>query len=351
MAIKATNSRKPVPKVKKPATRKAPARGQPPKTAADDEPVIAAMPEHDSGADAPTQLGHGEKGSPGRGLKATARTKAVMMPPAGKPTKRPAKKRTAPGKARTKKIPGKARAKKVRGEAPRAALRLERRLAGIRAAAMELGRALDEVEKARATIEDAFAKATEANTARAMGALDTLNKAASAGPLLDTRRLERELATLLETGGELSSREAKGRKRDLLAVDDFLGRAAQRLELAATGTAAESLRMLSGRLTEMQALRQKLQGAVQERFRARLEVSRAVLGSLGGAAVRLDEEALEAVSSRLEQALAVNKAFPLARLEGRPRDLYGIDNLMKQVSKRLERVKELVAVRTEDPDG
>lgn len=340
MATKVNNSRKPVPKAKKPAPRKAPARVQPPKKAGDDEPVIAAMPEKD--AKAPAPRGPARKGSPGRGLKTRARKKAVKMPPAGKTTRGPAMKKTVPGKARAKKVPR---------EAPRAALRLERRLAGIRAASVELGRALDEVEKARGTIEDAFAKATEANTARAMGALDTLNKAASAGPLLDARRLERELANLLETGGELRAREAKGRKRDLLAVDDFLGRAAQRLELAATGIAAENLKMLSERLSEMQALRQKLQGAIQERFRARLELSRVVLGSLGGAAVRLDEEALEAVSARLEQALALGKAFPIAKLEGRPRDLYGIDNLMKQVSKRLERVKVLVAIRREESDG
>ena len=269
--------------------------------------------------------------------------------------------RKAPARKPAPKVPAKKKVSLVRraasarppakGTPAKAALRLEKRLAGIRAASGELSKALEEVENARLAIEEAFDKATEANLARARGALETIGRVTAAGPLLDARRLERDLQALLARSEELAGLDAQGRKRDILAVDDFLGRAARRLELAVAGAAAENLKILSGRLAETQELRQKLKSAVKERFRTRVNASRATLGELATACARLDEKSLNDVSRELDRAVALGRSLPVGKLEGKPKDLYGIDGLVKQISRRLDRVRGIVAVRTEHTDG
>jgi hypothetical protein len=226
----------------------------------------------------------------------------------------------------------------------------KRRLAGIRAAAGELGKVLGEMEKARDAVEGHFRKAAAADLARARGALETLAKAAGAGPLLDVRRLEKDLASLVEACGELRTRKSKGRKRDVLAVDDLLGTTARRLELAVAGAAAGNLRLLSERLVEMEALRHEMQAAVSERFRARLEACRKVLGSLEQAAPRLPVRGLESVARELDAAVALGRACHPGKLGGKPDDLYMIDGFVKQAARRLDKVAAILAVRTERSD-
>jgi len=265
--------------------------------------------------------------------------------------KRPAVKATArpfPSKKPAPKAPAKARTVKRSAGAPPAA---DKRLPGMRAAAGELSRALDAVEKARAALEETFSRAAAGNLARAQGALETLRRLASTGPLLDVRRLERELAVLVEDVGDLREREGKGRKRDLLAVDEFLGDAAARLEMAATPAAGSHLKLLSERLSGLEALRRSHQAAVNERFRARLVSSRKVLGTLPDSCVRLNERALGCVVRELESALALSKAFPVGKLQGKPGDLYGIDGLVKRLDRRMARVQALLARRKEPSDG
>lgn len=238
-----------------------------------------------------------------------------------------------------------------KGRAGRAGSGTERRLAGIRAAAGELGKALDAMEKARESVEGHFGKTAAANLARARGALEALEKAAGAGPLLDVRRLERDLASLVEACGELRTRKGKGRKRDILAVDDILGDAARRLELAVAGAAAGNLKLLTERLVDMESMRQELQRTVNERFRSRLEQCRKVLGALEGAAARLPSRGLDSVARELEGAVALSRACHPGKLGGKADDLYLIDGFVKQAARRLDKVGAMLAVRTEDSDG
>lgn len=281
--------------------------------------------------------------------------KPGRVPPARPPPKAPAKKAAPKAVSKKKKAPKaavKAPAKTAPARKPaRAAPRPDRRLSGIRAAAGELSRALDAVEKARATLEESFARSAAGNLDRARGALETLRRLAEAAPLVDVRRLERELAVLVEDAADLREREGKGRKRDMLAVDDFLGNAAARLEMAVTPEAGAHLKLLSERLAGLDALRRGHQAAVNERFRARLESSRKVLGALPGSAGRLDDRALSACASELESAIGLCKAFPVGRLSGKPGDLYGIDGLVKRLDRRLARVQALLSHRKEPTDG
>lgn len=328
--------------------------------AGDREPQIIPVAEKEDGttvsAGAVAKKAPVKKAGPGK----AARTGTSVLKTAVKKTavKRNAVKRTAAKKTPVKKASvkksGALAAVKIapaRSAGARAAVRLGRRLAGIRAAAGELAKVLDDIEKAREALEGQFQHAADANLARARGALDMLIKAAEARPLLDARRLERDLALLVESSGDLKALESRGRKRDILAVDDFLGDVARRLELAVTGTAADNLKLLNDRLVEMEAMREKLRKAVRERFRSRLQLSRSVLGSLDGAAVRLAEERLARISRELEGALAIGKALPAGKLAGKPKDLYGIDGMVKQVARRLDRVQRLLAVKTEESDG
>ena len=298
---------------------------------------------------------------PARKPATSAARKPARAPSARTPAKAPVKKAATPAvKAVRKAVPAKkpvARAAKAPVKvAParipaRSASRPDRRLSGIRAAAGELSRALDAVEKARAILEESFARSAAGNLDRARGALETLHRLAEAAPLVDVRRLERELAILVEDAADLREREGKGRKRDLLAVDDFLGKAAARLEMAVSPAAGAHLKLLSERLEGLDALRRGHQAAVNERFRTRLESSRKVLGALPGSAGRLDDRALNAVVSELESAIGLCKAFPVGRLSGKPGDLYGIDGLVKRLDRRLSRVQALLSRRKEPSDG
>jgi len=233
----------------------------------------------------------------------------------------------------------------------KAAPKPDKRLSGIRAAAGELSRALDALEKARSSLEEGFARAAAGNLARAQGALQTLGRMAESVPLLDVRNLERELARLAEDIVGINDGECKGRKRDMLAVDEFLGDAAARLELAVTPAARAPLKLLSERISGLETVRRKHQSAVHDRFRARLESSRRTITTLSGSCGRLDKRALGGVVRELESALALCKTFPVGKLQGKPRDLYGIDGLVKQLDRRLARVQDLLANRKEQPDG
>lgn len=235
--------------------------------------------------------------------------------------------------------------------AAKAPPRPDKRLFGIRAAAGELSRALDAIEKARAALEDGFGRAAAGNLARAQGALETLRRLSESAPLLDVRNLERELARLAESVAAIKEGDGGGRKRDMLAVDEFLGNAAARLELAVTPAAEAPLKLLSERLSGLESIRRKHQSAVHDRFRARLEGSRRVLAAVLESCGRLDSRALSGVARELETALGLCKTFPVGKLQGRPRDLYGIDGLVKQLDRRLSRVQDLLADRKERPDG
>jgi len=307
-----------------------------------------------------------EKRPPAKAPARKATTPAPKRPARATPARQQAKaavKRAATPavKAAPKAVPKKKKATKAAARAPPKATpakrpykpvpRPDRRLSGIRAAAGELSRALDAVEKARATLEESFARSAAGNLDRARGALETLRRLAEAAPLVDVRRLERELAVLVEDAADLREREGKGRKRDMLAVDDFLGNAAARLEMAVTPEAGAHLKLLSERLAGLDALRRGHQAAVNERFRARLESSRKVLGALPGSAGRLDDRALNAIVSELESAIGLCKAYPVGRLSGKPGDLYGIDGLVKRLDRRLARVQALLARRKEPTDG
>lgn len=265
------------------------------------------------------------------------------------PASKPAKVRKPAVISNATKAPVNAR--QAGSAAVRAARRTQRRLAGIRAAAVELGKALEDMESAREAIEGQFQKAAAANLTRARGALESLCRAAGEGPMVDVRRLERDLVSLVEACGQLRSRRTRGRKRDVLAVDDFLGEAARKLELSAAGAAAGNLQLLGERLVEMENLRTDLQKTVRERFSMRLEMSRAVLGSLETGAIRLNEVGLEAVSRELNGALAQSKVCQPGKLQGKLKDLYGIDGVSKQLARRLDKVSALLAVKKEGSDG
>ena len=269
----------------------------------------------------------------------------VVSSAAGTAVKALAKKRPA------KKQAVKAPAKGQTGKAVKAPPKPDKRLPGIRAAAGELSRALDAVEKARSAIEESFGRTAAGNLARAQGALHTLSRMAESVPLLDVRNLERELARLVEDVGDLKDGEGKGRKRDMLALDEFLGDAAARLELAVTPAARAPLKLLSERLPGLEAIRRKHQSAVHDRFLARLVSSRRTLSALSESCGRLDKRALGGVSRELESALGLCKTLPVGKLQGKPRDLYGIDCLVKQLDRRLARVQDLLADRKEQPDG
>jgi hypothetical protein len=237
--------------------------------------------------------------------------------------------------------------KKPAGKAPGP----DRRLAGIRAAAAELSRALDSILAARAGLEQSFSRAASGSLARAQGALGALRKLAESGPLLDVRRLERELAVLAEDAGGLHRRKGKGRKRDLLAVDRFLGDAAARLELAATSAAGTHLGLLSERLSGLEALRRSHQAAISERFQARLERARKVLSAVPEACARLDGRSLDVVARELQTAIGLCKACPVGKLSGKPADLYGIDGLVKRLDRRMEKIQSILSRRKEPSDG
>lgn len=228
--------------------------------------------------------------------------------------------------------------------------RPDRRLAGIRAAAGELSKALDAVERARSSLEESFDRAASGNLTRAQGALGALRRLAESGPLLDARRLERELALLVEDAGRLRKGEGKGRKRDLLAVDEFLGDAAARLELASTSAAGTHLGQLAERLAGLETLRRSHQAAIAGRFRGRLDRSRKVLEAVPGSCARLDGRSLDGVARELQSAIGLCKAFSVGRLSGKPGDLYNLDGLVKRLDRRLSRVQALLG-RKKEPSG
>jgi len=267
---------------------------------------------------------------------ASAPAKAPARPPAKPPSRPPA--RPAAGAPPRKKPAGKA-------PGP------DRRLAGIRAAAAELSRALDALLAARAGLEQSFSRAASGSLARAQGALGALRKLAESGPLLDVRRLERELAVLAEDAGGLHRRKGRGRKRDLLAVDRFLGDAAARLELAATSAAGTHLGLLSERLAGLEALRRSHQAAITERFQARLDRARRVLSAVPESCARLDVRSLDGVARELQAAIGLCKAFPVGKLSGKPADLYGIDGLVKRLDRRMENIRTILSRRKEPSDG
>jgi hypothetical protein len=245
----------------------------------------------------------------------------------------------------------KAPAKARPGRTGRAPPKPDRRIAGIRAAVGELSRALDPVEKARATLEESFARAAAGNIARAQGALETLRRLSDSAPLLDVRNLERTLGRLAEGVDDLKDIEGKARKRYLLAVDRFLDYAAARLELAVTPAAGAPIKLLSERLATMEALRARHQSAVQDRFRARLDNSRRVLAAVAESSDHLDRKALGDVARELESALCLSKAFAVGKLQGKPRDLYSIDGFVKRLDRRMARVQALMARKKEPSDG
>jgi hypothetical protein len=98
-------------------------------------------------------------------------------------------------------------------------------------------------------------------------------------------------------------------------------------------------------------MRQELQGAVNGRFRSRLEHCRKVLGSLEGAAPRLPARGLQMVARELDSAVALGRACHPGKLGGKADDLYLMDGFLKQAARRLEKVSAILAVRTEDSDG
>ena len=273
------------------------------------------------------------------------RAPAAVKKPA---VKKPAKAMKGPSGAAKPAPAAPSRAAK-KGKAP-AQPRPDRRLAGIRAAAGELSKALDSVEKARSSLEESLDRAASGNITRAQGALGALRRLSDAGPLLDVLRVERELALLVEDVGDLRRREGKGRKRDLLAVDEFLYDAASRLELASTSAAGTHLGLLSERLAGLETLRRSHQAAIAERFRQRLDRTRKVLEALPATCVRLDGKTLDGVSRELQSALGLCKAFPVGRLSGKPGDLYHIDGLIKRLDRRLSRVHSLLG-RKKEPSG
>jgi len=217
-----------------------------------------------------------------------------------------------------------------------------RHLAAISDSAARLSTALDALEKARTALEDSFQRAAARNLSRAQAALGTLRRLAEAGPILDARRLERELSVLVDEAGDLADRNARGRKRDLLAVDRYLGDAAARLELAATPATGAHLELLSERLAGLESARHKHQAAIQGRFRSRLGNARKVLGSLPAACAGLDGRALERVFRELEPAVKLCRAVRVEKLQGRSGDLYDIDGLAKRLERRLSRVRAAI---------
>jgi len=238
-----------------------------------------------------------------------------------------------------------------KGKAARAAGGRNGRIAAIRASTTALRKALEEIERAREAVEGHFRKTAAANMSRSRQALETLGKAAVAGPMLDVRRLERDLASLVEACGEMKTRKGKGRKRDVLAVDDLLCDAARRLEGALADATAHNARLLSERLSGMEALRHELQGNVNSRFSSRLERCRNVLVLLDGSVPRLGTGALASVARELERTVALGGKCHPAKLGGKADDLYLIDGFLKQAARRLERVAAIMAVRSGDSKG
>jgi hypothetical protein len=169
-----------------------------------------------------------------------------------------------------------------------------------------------------------------------------LTRTVESVPLIDPRRLEKDLAVLTERCGVLKEREAKGRKRDLFAVDDFIGKAAQRLERVVTSAAAANLKLLSERIGQLEAARNNIMSAVDTRFRTRLEKSKLILTTVQAAAMKLPAEGLGKVSTELDKVVSLLKAIPVEKLEGRKKDLFRLDYLIKQTAKRLGAVSELV---------
>jgi hypothetical protein len=243
------------------------------------------------------------------------------------------------------------RARKGTGTKGRAAGGRNGRIAAIRASTIALRKALEEMERAREAVEGHFRKTAAANMTRSRQALETLGKAAVAGPLLDVRRLERDLASLVEACGEMKTRKGQGRKRDVLAVDDLLRDAARRLEGAVADATAHNVRLLLERLSDIEAIRHELQGKVNSRFSSRLERCKNVLVLLDGSAPRLGTGALASVARELDRTVALGRKCHPAKLGGNADDLYLIDGFLKQAARRLERVAAIMAVRSADPKG
>jgi hypothetical protein len=196
-----------------------------------------------------------------------------------------------------------------------------------------------------------FRESASRNLGRARTALESLNKVARSSPLIDARRLERDVSELVGAWDALRTRGSAGRKRDILMLDEFFGKAATTLETAAASRAAEHLTLLQERVGEMQEVRGSIEKAVDERFQTRMNGSRQALSTLSEAAARMSEGSMDRISAELERALELGKAFAPGRLEGRPEDLYTIDGLLKQVARRMERIHDILSVKTEQSDG
>jgi len=278
--------------------------------------------------------------------KAPARKTIVKKPAvaAKASVAKPAPKRPPVKKAPVKKAPSKkAHAKKPQpSKEDRDRLRAVRRLAGIRAAAGEIARRLNDIDRARTALGDGLRKSAEGDLTRVKNVMDNLTRMVETSPLIDPRRLEKDLTMLTEKCGTLKEREAKGRKRDLLAVDDFIGEAALRLEKVVTSAAAANLKLLQVRLMELEAVRENLRSTVDTRFRTRVDTSRNVLKSLEEAAGKLGGGALGKVSGELDKVLSLLKAIPIEKLEGRRKDLFRLDYLIKQTNKRMGAVMEIL---------
>ena len=216
----------------------------------------------------------------------------------------------------------------------------------IRLDAREVRKSLDAIERARHAIEGHFREAAESNLSRARDALGTLARAARDGPLLDVRRLEKDLALLVEASGELCGQKVRGRKRDMLAVDGLLGDAARRLEGAVAAATAHNLGLLSERLTDMEAMRRELQGKVNARFSARLDRARSVLAAVEKAGASLPAEGQKAVARELDTIRALGRKAHPGMLGGKAQDLYTIDRFLKQAARRLEKVAAIMDAGT-----
>lgn len=300
------------------------------------EPLVKPVPEGAPKKEAPP--------------KKAAPKAAPNKPPVRKPavSAKPAVAKPAPKKPPVKVSPEKKPAKKAPAKKPqpskeeRVKLRAVKRLAGIRAAAGEIARRLDDIDKARTALGDGLRKSAEGDITRVKNVVDNLARMVMSAPLIDPNRLEKDLAMLTEKASVLKEREAKGRKRDLLAVDDFLGEAALRLEKVVSSAAAANLKLLQVRLADLEAVRESLRSTVDNRFKTRVDTSRHVLLALEEATGKMGGAVLGKVSEELDEVVSILKAIPVEKLEGRRKDLFRLDFLIKKTNKRMGDVMDII---------
>ncbi len=204
--------------------------------------------------------------------------------------------------------------------------------------ASELLSKLDAVEKARAAIQEGLKIRAESNLAMLKTMLGAFEKATEGQFTISPKRLKKSVCRLIGAASAVVPSGA-AKRREMFAIDDYLKCAREELYALQDGSLLSDLRLLSAKLEELELKRADILMKVEDRFKARLDISKKTLDEFAAKAVAISDDEAARAEKRLKELVALERKLKLENLTVKKASLRRLDSFMKALSERMEKLE------------